>query len=134
MKLSSIPILLSLPASISAYINGRCSGRYNDGACICIDHDLCVNTYGGRAYAGSPGDYPCPYDPNNIIGCEIYPCPGYYRYTECLFKEGCDSVGGTPLAGKFPWPASRSYYSHSIDPVCPGGANYFCCDFSEYSG
>ena len=100
MKLVSLPILLSLSTSIMAYINGRCSGNWNHGVCICIDHDECLNTYGGVAFSGSPGDYPCPYDPNNIIGCYITPCPGQGYYTKCTWSDGCSIINGRRLSGR----------------------------------
>lgn len=133
MKFLSIPILFSFPASTLAYVNGRCYGRWNDGFCICMDYDLCTHTYKGTPYDGSPGDYPCPYDPNNIIGCFIAPCPGQGGYTECTFAEGCEKAGGEPLSGKFlrliksiEDPRSRYLYN-VLAPVCPGGDNFFCC-------
>lgn len=85
--------LLFLPAPILAKVGGRCSSNY-DAQCICLDSNTCLNKYGGVAYSGSPGRYPCPSDPNNVVGCIIRPCPRQGSNTQCLFKDACRSPSG----------------------------------------
>jgi hypothetical protein len=88
-RLTTLLALLALPAPILA-AGGRCSGSWNTKDCICIDHNACVNTYGGRAIQGSPGNWPCPNDPDNVWGCSIIDnCPGFGPSTGCVWREGC---------------------------------------------
>lgn len=98
MKLVSIPILLSLPASTLSYPGGRCSHRWDDNLCICLDRLVCAS-YGGVGYEGVEGAYPCPYDTNNVIGCYIWDnCPGHDSSTGCVWTGGC--TRGTHLTGE----------------------------------
>lgn len=116
-----------------AIINGRCSGIYNDESCICLDHTACTQTWHGEAIPGSPGNWPCPHDAGNVWGCKIRNhCPHKDDSTLCVWKEKCS---GKILRGKL---ALELQNEHSVyestnylflDPVCPGGSDYVCCDF-----
>ncbi|KAK4442532.1 hypothetical protein QBC34DRAFT_418562, partial [Podospora aff. communis PSN243] len=112
-----VPILAAGAAAagagrlIARYPGGRCSGKYDDGRCICLDRQECFGTYGGSVVQGSPGAYPCPNDPDNVWGCYVYRCPTMHMATDCRWKEAC--VGGRPIT----------------NPVCPGGNDYICCQY-----
>ncbi|KAH6856282.1 hypothetical protein B0I37DRAFT_366990 [Chaetomium sp. MPI-CAGE-AT-0009] len=114
MKLAGITTVLaalSMPAPILAAVGGPCSGIWNDGACICLDHNICANTYGGTPEQGQaiPLGWPCPDDAANVWGCYIdNNCPGYGADTACRWRDGCP---GAVLS----------------DPVCPGGDDFVCC-------
>ncbi|EGE04759.1 hypothetical protein TEQG_03932 [Trichophyton equinum CBS 127.97] len=73
--------ILLLPTPIFAAVGGRCYGEWNTDRCICLDHNVCTNTYHGWAYQGTPKtkNWACPFDGNNVWGCEISPCPGKGR-------------------------------------------------------
>lgn len=70
---ASFLALLALPTSSLAAVGGHCSNNWGND-CICLDRGACQNTWKGVAYAGSPGNYPCPADPNNVMACIIRPC------------------------------------------------------------
>lgn len=103
MKLTNITATfaaLSLPAPILAAVGGRCSRIWNDGACICLDHNVCANDYGGTPAQGQaiPNGFPCPDDPANVWGCYINRnCPGHGVDTACRWRGSCP---GTVLSGK----------------------------------
>ena len=86
--------LLLTPTLALAAVNGRCSGGYNDGLCICLDHDTCTGTYNGYAVEGSGGNYPCPSDASNIWGCYITRnCPTKGSGSACTWTRnpnGCE--------------------------------------------
>ncbi|EFR00316.1 hypothetical protein MGYG_03317 [Nannizzia gypsea CBS 118893] len=105
-----LSVVLLLPTPIFAAVGGRCSGEWNTDRCICLDHNVCTNTYHGWAYQGNPEtkNWACPFDGNNVWGCEISPCPGKGRNAVCKWKNECI---GTVLP----------------DPVCPGGGDFVCC-------
>lgn len=101
MKYLSISILLALPASILATEGGRCAYGWGP-ECICLDANVCTDSYGGFANAGWEGNWPCPSDASNVVGCTINPCPGYEddwnSNTDCRWSESC---GGVVLEAKF---------------------------------
>ncbi|KAK4119764.1 hypothetical protein N657DRAFT_674725 [Parathielavia appendiculata] len=114
MKLIAVLSAFLLPISVLARIGGPCSGSHHNNRCICLDRNECVNRYGGRAFEGTPGNYPCPSDPGNVWGCTVYDrCPGYGGDTGCVWTNiapGC--------------PSGRIIQ----DPVCPGPNEFVCCD------
>lgn len=93
---ASLFALLVLPTSILAKVGGHCSNNWGED-CICLDKDVCRKTWGGIAYTGTPGNYPCPDDPKDIMACVIRPCPTQPKSgtTQCLWKEGCKSPSGS---------------------------------------
>lgn len=80
--------LLFLPASVLAAVGGRCSSGWGN-SCICLDANQCVSKYRGFAVAGSPGNWPCPSDPNNVVACYVSPCPKASSSTFCTWRNGC---------------------------------------------
>jgi hypothetical protein len=94
MKLSAILALplLQLPLS-QAYVGGRCAGTWGP-QCICLDWRECESR-GGHSAEGTPGDYPCPSDPNNVMGCFLQDCAAGNTY--CTWREGCT---GSILSGE----------------------------------
>ena len=93
--LATIPTMMT---TVRAAIGSRCAGLWDDGACICLDRNVCTGTYGGLALEGNPGSYPCPSDPGNVWGCYITSrCPGFGSNTACLWRNGCEF--GTVLRG-----------------------------------
>lgn len=99
-------ILLSIPSVLGA-INGRCSGNWDTFDCICLDRDKC-HSYGGQAWAGGPGTYPCPHDPPNVWACKFARnCPHYGNNTACSWRENCHAQ---ILAGKCPQPTVPDTY------------------------
>ncbi|EUC47847.1 hypothetical protein COCMIDRAFT_24245 [Bipolaris oryzae ATCC 44560] len=108
MKLISATLTLLLSAAPTlAAVGGRCSNNWG-AECICLDSDECSYTWGGTPYTGTSGNWPCPSDPENIVGCVIPDCPGHGSDTQCLWRDGCQSV--------------------NPDPVCPGGDDFVCCN------
>ncbi|KAK4168400.1 hypothetical protein QBC43DRAFT_297025 [Cladorrhinum sp. PSN259] len=102
-----------LPTTVFAVVNGRCSGSWDDKWCICLDQNVC-RSQGGVAHQGSPGNYPCPSDADNVWGCTfISNCPNRDSSTGCVWRNVGTGCTGTPLS----------------DPVCPGGNDFICCDF-----
>ncbi|KAK4232836.1 hypothetical protein C8A03DRAFT_48411 [Achaetomium macrosporum] len=111
MKTLALLSAFVLPTAVFAAVGGRCSGSWNSDICICLDHNVCTGQYGGNAIQGSPGNYPCPNDPDNVWGCTVFDhCPGHDSSTGCVWRSGCP---GTVLR----------------DPVCPGGNDFVCCDY-----
>lgn len=106
MKLATITTALTallLPTPIlSASLDprasgGRCSGAYNTDFCICLDHNACVNTYGGTTIQGGDGAYPCPNDADNVWGCFVSNnCPTLGSDTSCRWSNSC----ANPLPSK----------------------------------
>lgn len=94
--LASFLALLALPNSTLATVGGRCSNNWG-ADCICLDKTVCQNTWKGVAYTGTPGNYPCPADPNNVMACIIRPCPGKPKSgtTQCLWTEACGQLTGS---------------------------------------
>jgi hypothetical protein len=84
-------LVLFLPSQTLAAVGGRCSNNWGDD-CICLDINTCRNRWNGVAYSGSPGNWPCPYDPDNVMACIIRPCPGRGGNTQCLWTGGCRSI------------------------------------------
>lgn len=76
-------------ANTAVAVNQPCAPGFDDyGTCICIDAHKCVETYGGSTVKGSPGNYPCPRDPANVMGCyNIVGCMG--PRTECRWRASC---------------------------------------------
>ncbi|KAK4119465.1 hypothetical protein N657DRAFT_650118 [Parathielavia appendiculata] len=112
MKVIALFSALLLPTSAFA-AGGRCSGSWNDDRCICIDNNEC-RRYGGDPIQGSPGDWPCPSDPDNVWGCWVWDnCPGLDSSTGCMWRNGCIANRGTVRR----------------EEVCPGGVDFICCDF-----
>ncbi|KAK4035003.1 hypothetical protein C8A01DRAFT_38515 [Parachaetomium inaequale] len=109
--ITTLAVLL-MPAPILAAVGGRCSGAYDNGQCICLDHNSC-GSYGGHAFEGSAGNYPCPHDAGNIWGCYVDECPGFGSDTACRWNNYCSSSGGSALP----------------NPVCPGGNDFVCCQY-----
>lgn len=77
----------ALPAAL-ATLNGHCAGHYDDAMCICVQESTC-NSYNGQVVRGAPGDYPCPSDPNGVVGCRISPCKGADIVTRCYWSQAC---------------------------------------------
>ncbi|KAK2743751.1 hypothetical protein FQN55_007155 [Onygenales sp. PD_40] len=99
------PLLSTLPLPTHA-LNTRCAAQSSLGDrpdCICIDHNECVSRWGGRAVQGAPGDWPCPWDGENVWGCMVgHPCVTHDSY--CGWKSVCEGGGryaGTVLPGGF---------------------------------
>jgi hypothetical protein len=80
---------LFYPAAILAVSGDHCSNGYGDD-CICLTTEICEQ-YQGTAIVGSPGKYPCPKDPDNVVGCVVKPCKNKGKYTQCLWKNACDN-------------------------------------------
>ena len=87
-------LALLLPINVLAAVNGRCSGVYNDGVCICLDRGTCTGKYNGLAIEGSAGSYPCPSDAGNVWGCYITRnCPTKGAGSACVWRHspnGCE--------------------------------------------
>ncbi|OCK91565.1 uncharacterized protein K441DRAFT_707143 [Cenococcum geophilum 1.58] len=114
MKLISATLaFLSIAAPALAAVGGRCSNNWGDD-CICLDDNVCRNRWGGDPYTGTPSNWPCPSDPDNIMACVVRDCPGHGSSTQCLWREGCQSVNS--------------------DPVCPGGRDFVCCNHNYLGG
>lgn len=88
-------VLAVFPASILA-INGRCSSNYS--WCICLDQNVCRNKWGGTPVQGSPGNWPCPNDPDNVWGCEVSFCKGIDTW--CGWRSECTARKLSILPGK----------------------------------
>jgi len=69
-------------------VGGRCSNQWG-GDCVCLDQGICKNVWKGTSYMGTPDNWPCPNDPNNIMACVIKPCLGKTEPSQCLWKEAC---------------------------------------------
>jgi hypothetical protein len=69
-------------------IGGRCSNNWG-GDCICLDKDVCRTKWKGTPYTGTPDNWPCPKDPDNIMACVVKPCLGKVEPSQCLWKEAC---------------------------------------------
>jgi hypothetical protein len=94
--LSLVKFIALVLAHRASAANGPCAAEWNEyGNCICIDHNLCTETYGGDANAGYPGNYPCPNDPANVWACSVPTC--YGARTECTWSSSCS---GTKLPSK----------------------------------
>ncbi|KAK4672066.1 hypothetical protein QC763_100970 [Podospora pseudopauciseta] len=106
MKLT-LALIAAIAAPALAAVGGRCSNNWG-GDCICLDSSVCRNRWGGTPYTGSPGNWPCPNDPDNIMACVVKPCPGQGSGTQCLWRNACRSPNG--------------------NPVCPGGNDFICCN------
>ena len=87
---------LSTTAPVLAAVGGRCSNNWGDD-CICLDLNVCRDRWGGIAYSGSAGNWPCPNDPDNVMACVVKDCPGKGSGTQCLWREGCRSANGGEL-------------------------------------
>lgn len=122
--------LLSLvyPVAILAAVGDRCSNKWGDD-CICLKSDVCKRN-GGVSNAGSAGNFPCPKDPDDVIGCVIKTCPGKGSNTQCLWKSGCQDVSKGKLGSFF-------LVLHifllmklisGVAAVCPGGEDFVCCN------
>lgn len=132
---SALFALLVLPTSILARIGGHCSNNWGED-CICLDQNVCRNTWGGIAYSGTAGNFPCPDDPKDIMACVIQPCPTKPRSgtTQCLWREGCKNPSGSKCF--FPDPTAVSLWAakkkcwlrQMVGPVCPGGNDFICCN------
>lgn len=98
MKLIPLSFLLFLPAAVLAKPGGPCAGSWGP-SCICLDNTLCSTKWGGEPAEGRPGDYPCPHDPKNVMGCFISPCPGKDATSRCMWKSSCNGIvlRGKPL-------------------------------------
>ncbi|KAK0612220.1 hypothetical protein B0T14DRAFT_440449 [Immersiella caudata] len=94
-------------------IGGRCSNNWG-GDCICLDKDVCRTKWKGTPYTGTPDNWPCPKDPDNIMACVVKPCLGKSDPSQCLWKETC----------REPNPAVDSA------PICPGEGDFICCAHS----
>ncbi|KAJ5378132.1 uncharacterized protein N7496_005541 [Penicillium cataractarum] len=108
MKVFSLLVALA-PTALAA-VGGRCSNNWG-ADCICLDQNVCSSQYGGQPYTGSPGNYPCPNDPGNVMACVINPCPNEGGNTGCRWND--PGICGNVLS----------------DPVCPGGNDFVCCQF-----
>ncbi|GAB1312798.1 hypothetical protein MFIFM68171_03008 [Madurella fahalii] len=94
-------------------VGGRCSNEWG-GDCICLDDGICRNKWKGTPYTGTPDNWPCPDDPDNIMACIIQPCLGKLEPSQCLWREACRELDpGTGSA-----------------PICPGGDDFVCCAHS----
>ncbi|KAK4443514.1 hypothetical protein QBC34DRAFT_452464 [Podospora aff. communis PSN243] len=92
-------------------IGGRCSNNWG-GDCICLDKDVCRTKWKGTPYTGTPDNWPCPKDPDNIMACVVKPCLGKSEPSQCLWKETCRELN----------PDSA--------PICPGEGDFICCAHS----
>ncbi|KAK4096229.1 hypothetical protein N658DRAFT_459074 [Parathielavia hyrcaniae] len=109
-----ISAAILLPSTVLAAVGGPCFGSHRDNKCICLDKTACVNTWGGTAVQGSPGNWPCPYDADNVWGCRVWDnCPTLGTDTGCVWRNISPGCVGTPLP----------------NPVCPGGTDFICCDY-----
>jgi hypothetical protein len=148
--------LALLPASISAAaapapvsaaavgilaeraVGGPCSAPYDDGVCICLDRDVCTDTYGGSAISGQQGSYPSPSDGANVWGCYISPCPQVGGDSSCMWRSAC---GGTVSPGRFEFSLLRpvssricselfSFFSSLSSLRCLFGCLWILCSVS----
>ncbi|KAK4126750.1 hypothetical protein N657DRAFT_630719 [Parathielavia appendiculata] len=88
MKVIAALSTLLLPPVVLAVVGGRCSGSWDTKWCICLDHNVCRDQFGGDALQGSPGNWPCPNDPDNVMGCRITRnCPTKDFHTACLWRN-----------------------------------------------
>lgn len=96
MKLLAL-LSLVYPVAILAVPGDPCSKGYG-ADCICLSTETC-DQYKGTAIKGTKGNFPCPKDPDDIIGCVIKPCKNRSGNTQCLWKSACNDVmpGNKPL-------------------------------------
>ncbi|KAK0712049.1 hypothetical protein B0H67DRAFT_493063, partial [Lasiosphaeris hirsuta] len=94
-------------------VGGRCSNQWG-GDCICLDEGICRNKWKGTPYTGTPDNWPCPNDPDNIMACVVKPCLGKVEPAQCLWKEACRQLD--PGA--------------DATPICPGDGDFVCCAHS----
>jgi len=80
-----------LPATVLAAVGDKCRNNWGHD-CICLDKGVCRNRYGGTPYTGTPGNWPCPADPDNVMACVVAPCPKVGGFSQCLWRPGCFSV------------------------------------------
>jgi hypothetical protein len=92
MKLAFLPVLFFLPPSILAAIGGPFSNSFDDMGCICLDAGVCRNEWGGIAFEGYPGNWPCPYDSSNVMACYVSPCPMIGGGTGCTWGARCPGL------------------------------------------
>jgi hypothetical protein len=98
MKLSML-FLAAIAAPVFATAGGRCSSGWGDD-CICLDYKDCRDKWGGQPHSGSPGNKPCPNDPDHIRGCIVKPCHGQGKGTQCLWKNSCKKPNKSEQRGK----------------------------------
>lgn len=115
---SLVTLVFAAVPSAFAAIGGKCSGDWGAN-CICLDKGVCANTWNGRPQQGSAGNWPCPYDADNVWGCYVAPCKGKGVNTVCQWRDWCEnSIYGKPLPGESPWlflsPSSLSYTGHPV--------------------
>jgi hypothetical protein len=92
---------------------GRCSNNWG-GDCICLDEGICRSVWQGTPQAGTPDNWPCPNDLDNIMACIVRPCLGQVAPAQCLWSEACRELN----------PGNGSA------PNCPGGNDFVCCAHS----
>lgn len=94
MKISALPAIFValLPILAKGAINGPCAKNFNkNGGCICLDKDVCTKKWSGTVIRGSTGNWPCPNDAKDILGCEISGCDSFF--TGCKWTNRCESLG-----------------------------------------
>jgi len=72
-------------------VGGRCSNKWGSD-CICLDEGICRNKWKGTPYTGTPDNWPCPNDPDNIMACVVKPCLGKTEPAQCLWREACNQT------------------------------------------
>ena len=71
MKLFTLLEMISMSILVSARVGGPCT---NFEKCVCLTEKDCI-TFGGSPFSKfGNGGYPCPDDPNEIIGCHNNKC------------------------------------------------------------
>jgi len=91
-------LFLALPSAL-AKVGGPCAPPYNsENDCICYDKARCESML-GYTIVGSPGNWPCPDDPSNVVGCKKVGCDPNGRGSYCAF--GC-KPGFSKISGKDP--------------------------------
>ena len=107
MKLSQLSSMLLLPSLALGYVGGPCSGSFNkDGDCICLDKGVCTGKWKGTLVTGKTDHWPCPNDPNNVVGCIINHCDGFF--TECKWTSKCQYLGPRKSPFDFFFPNLRT--------------------------
>ncbi|KAK4034519.1 hypothetical protein C8A01DRAFT_18690 [Parachaetomium inaequale] len=122
---------------------GRCTSEHWGTDCICLDGNVCRNTWKGATYTGNSRDnYPCPNDPPAIVACIVKPCLGKSAPSQCIWREACAQVDNSkpspfillaPVlsASGFPDPYLDRLLTGSTRVAtarCPGGDDFVCCD------
>ncbi|KAK0654884.1 hypothetical protein B0T16DRAFT_395807 [Cercophora newfieldiana] len=114
--MKSTILLLSLPLSALAAVNGRCTGSKATGRWK--TDGICIKTSTCKRYKGSTTNGACPYDPDDVKCCLIDECNG--QPDRLGWSSWCE------------WTSDKNSICNTfgsyLNNKCPGGDNYKCCE------